>query len=81
VFKLNDTTSGARNDSSWQALVVDVITAHVWEDEKPPGVLDDAKATRLVAHIQKDGQYDDNKRALIMNIKAKAKTLSSKFTL
>jgi hypothetical protein len=78
VFELNDATSGAKNDPSWQTLFVDAISAYLLADEKTPGVVDDQEAKWLLAHIEKDGEYDQNEKALIMNLKAKAKSLSPK---
>lgn len=78
VFDLNDATSGHKNDPSWQALFVDAITAFLLADEKTPGVVDDDEAAWLLAHIEKDGEYDDNEKALIKNLKAKAKSMSAK---
>jgi len=74
VFELNDATSGAKNDPSWQTLFVDAISAYLLAD----GVVDDKEAKWLLAHIEKDGEYDQNEKALIMNLKAKAKSLSPK---
>jgi hypothetical protein len=78
VFDLNDATSGAKNDPSWQGLFVDAITAFLLADEKTPGVVDDDEAAWLISHIEKDGEFDDNEKALIKNLKAKAKSLSPK---
>lgn len=78
VFELNDGTSGAQNDPSWQALFVDAISAYLLQDEKTPGVIDDDEAAWLLAHIEKDGEYDDNEKALVKNIKAKAKSVPAK---
>ena len=80
VFDLNDATSGAKNHSSWQALFVDAISAYLLEDEKTPGVVDDDEAAWLLSHIEKDGEYDDNEKALVKNLKAKAKSISAKLT-
>jgi hypothetical protein len=80
VFELNDATSGAKNDPSWQVLFVDAVTAFLLEDEKTPGVVDDDEAAWLLAHIEKDGEYDANEKALVKNLKAKAKSISAKLT-
>lgn len=80
VFELNDATSGAMNDPSWQVLFVDVISTYLLADEQSPGVVDDEEAAWLLAHIEKDGEYDDNEKALVRNLKAKAKSLSAKLT-
>ena len=74
VFELNDGTSGAKNDPSWQTLFVDAISAYLLAD----GGVDDRGAAWLLAHIENGGEYDQNEKALIMKLKAKAKSLSPK---
>lgn len=78
LFELNDATSGAKNDASWQALFVDAISSHLLDDKTSPGEIDDAEADWLIARIEKDGTYDDNEKALLKNIKIKAKKVSAK---
>ena len=78
VFELNDATSGTKNDPSWQSLFVDAITSYLLDDKNSPGAIDDAEADWLISHIEKDGTYDDNEKALLKNIKAKAKKISPK---
>jgi len=78
LFELNDATSGAKNDASWQALFVDAISSHLLDDKNSPGEIDDDEANWLISHIEKDGEYDENEKALIKNIKAKAKKISEK---
>lgn len=78
MFELNDATSGAKNDPSWQTLFVDALTSYLLEDAKSPGEIDDDEADWLIAHIEKDGTYDDHEKALLANIKAKAKKMSAK---
>ena len=46
-----------------------------------PDEIDDAEAVWLVAHIVKDGEYDENEKALVKNIKAKAKKVSPKLKI
>ena len=81
LFELNDATSGAANDPSWQALFVEALSDYLLKDEVSPGEIDDEEAEWLVSHIEKDGEYDDNEKALITNIKAKAKVISPKMTI
>jgi hypothetical protein len=78
LFELNDATSGANNDPSWQILFVEALTSHLLEDLTSPGEIDDSEADWLIAHIVKDSVFDENEKALIQNIKAKAKKLSPK---
>lgn len=78
LFDLNDATSGAKNDPSWQALFVEAISSHLLDDKTSPGEIDDAEADWLIAHVEKDGTYDDNEKALLNNLKAKAKKVSAK---
>lgn len=80
-FELNDATSGAANDPSWQALFVEAISDFLLKDVKTPGEIDDDEAEWLVAHIIKDGQLDENEKALVKNLKAKAKKISPKLTI
>ncbi len=81
IFDLNDATSGKNNHPSWKELFVEAITKYVLDDETSPGEMDDEEAIYLVNKIQKDGKIDDIEKALIDNIKAKAKSISTKFTL
>jgi hypothetical protein len=76
LFDLNDATSGAKNDPSWQALFVEALTAHLLEDKTSPGEIDNAEADWLIARIVKDGVFDDNEKALIQNLKMEAKKIS-----
>ncbi len=78
LFELNDATSGKANDSTWQAFFVEAVTDHLLEDEVSPGEVDAAEADWLIGHIEKDGVYDENEKALIQNLKAKAKTMAPK---
>jgi hypothetical protein len=80
LFDLNDATSGANNDPSWQALFVEALTAHLLEDKSSPGEIDDSEAEWLIARIVKDGVFDANEKALIQNLKMKAKKISMKLT-
>jgi hypothetical protein len=80
MFDLNDATQCSKNHPSFQALFVDAISAYLLEDEKTPGVVDDDEAAWLLSHIEKDGEYDSNEKALVQNLKAKAKSLSAKLT-
>ena len=85
LFDLNDATSGKANHSSWKPLFVEAISAHLLEDAASPGQVDQAEADWLLTRIEKDGTYDDNEKALLRRIKAKATSvagnLKSKFDL
>ena len=78
LFELNDAVSGKGNDPSWKGLFVEALTKHVLEDEVSPGEVDDDEAEYLVSKIQADGKVDDIEKALLENIKDKAKSISSK---
>ena len=73
LFELNDAVSGKDNAPEWKNLFVDAITAFVLEDEVSPNEIDDDEAEYLYDQIKGDGQVDDIERALLENIKAKAK--------
>jgi len=81
LFALNDAVSGKKNVPAWKKLFVEAITRCVLEDEKSPGVVDDAEAKYLVSKIRSDGQVDDVEKALIANIRKKAKSVSNKLKL
>jgi hypothetical protein len=78
LFELNDATSGKANDPSWKDLFVEAISSHVLEDEVSPGAIDEAEADWLVGKIEADGVTDENEKALLQNIKAKATSVASK---
>jgi uncharacterized tellurite resistance protein B-like protein len=73
LFELNDAVSGKANHSSWETLFVEAISAFLLEDEKSPGEIDMDEAKWLLSHIQVDGQIDKIERALLENLKNKAK--------
>ncbi|MDR0982438.1 MAG: TerB family tellurite resistance protein [Culturomica sp.] len=75
LFDLNDVVSGKDNDASWETLFVDAITSFLLEDETSPGEIDNEEAKWLLAKIQGDGEVDGIERALLNNLKAKAKSL------
>jgi len=78
LFELNDATSGAANDPSWDALFVEAICDFLLKDEISPGEVDDNEAEWLLARIVKDGVFDANEKALIAALKAQAKSLPTK---
>ena len=78
LFELNDAVSGTENAPEWKDLFVDAITAFVLEDEVSPNEIDEDEAEYLYNQIKGDGQVDDIERALLENIKAKAKSFPAK---
>ncbi|MDR1055212.1 MAG: TerB family tellurite resistance protein [Prevotellaceae bacterium] len=81
VFELNDAVSGKNNDASWQTLFVDAISSYLLEDEISPGEIDDEEANWLLAKIQGDGNLDATEKALLANLKAKAKNFPAMLNL
>ena len=73
LFELNDAVTGKDNAPEWKELFIDAITAYVLEDEMSPDVIDEDEVNYLYEQINGDGQIDDTERALLENIKAKAK--------
>ncbi|MDR1672544.1 MAG: TerB family tellurite resistance protein [Bacteroidales bacterium] len=73
LFELNDAVSGKDNHPSWETLFVEAITGFLLEDEQSPGEIDEEEAQWLSAKIQGDGQLDKTEKALLDNLKAKAK--------
>jgi len=81
LFELNDAVSGKKNSPAWKKFFVQAITEHVLGDETSPGVVDAAEAKYLVSRIQADGGVDDVEKALVANIRKKAKSVSAELTL
>ncbi len=75
LFELNDAVSGKDNHPSWEALLIEAITGYLLEDEASPGEIDEEEAKWLLSKIQGDGQLDKTERALLDNLKKKAKVL------
>ena len=78
LFELKDAVTGKDNAHEWKELFIDAITAYVLEDEMSPDVIDEDEADYLYEQINGDGQIDDTERALLENIKAKAKNFPEK---
>lgn len=78
LFELNSAVTGKDNAPEWKELFIDAITAYVLEDEMSPDVIDEDEADYLYEQINGDGQIDDTERALLENIKAKAKNFPEK---
>ena len=81
LFDINDAVSGKANDPSWKDFFVEAISKHVLEDEVSPGEIDDDEAAYLMQKIQADGQVDDIEKALLENIRAKARSVSDQLTV
>lgn len=77
LFNINDAVSGKANDASWQALFVQAISDHVLLDDDSPGEIDEDESNWLVKRIEGDGKLDDCEKALLANLKQKAKSLAS----
>lgn len=78
LFELNDAVSGKDNAPEWKDLFVDAITAFVLEDLVSPNEIDSDEADYLYKQIKSNGLVDDIERALLENIKAKAKNFPDK---
>jgi uncharacterized membrane protein YebE (DUF533 family) len=74
LFDLNNAVSGKNNHPAWGTFFVEAVTGFLLEDEASPGEIDDDEAKWLLAKIQGDGQLDKTEKALLDNLKAKAKT-------
>jgi len=81
LFELNDAVSGKDNHPSWETLFIEAITGFLLEDEASPGEIDDEEAKWLLAKIQGDGQLDGTEKALLDNLKAKAKSFPAMLDL
>jgi len=81
LFALNDAVSGKKNTPLWKKLFVEAITKFVLDDEESPGIVDDAEARYLMSRIGADGQVDAVERALVANIRRKARAVSGKLKL
>jgi len=76
LFELNDAVSGKKNDASWKTFMIEAITSHVLDDETSPGEIDDKEAKWLISKVEGDGKIDEIEKALLVNIKKKAKKVS-----
>lgn len=78
LFDLNDAVSGKANNNGWQSLFVKAISAFVLEDDKSPNEIDADEAEFLYQRIQGDNQIDAVEKALLLNLKDKAKVFPDK---
>jgi len=74
LFELNDAVSGKANHSSWETLFVEAISSYLLEDEISPNEIDEEEAKWLLSKIQGDGKLDKTEKALLENLKKKAKS-------
>jgi uncharacterized membrane protein YebE (DUF533 family) len=81
LFELNDAVSGKANDAGWSALFVEAITSFLLDDEDSPNQIDEQEAQWLLAKLQGDGQLDATERALLNNLKSKAKNFPASLNI
>jgi hypothetical protein len=74
LFELNNAVSGKKNHPAWEIFFIEAITSFLLEDEVTPGKIDDEEAKWLLVKIQGDGKLDGTEKALLDNLKKKAKT-------
>jgi hypothetical protein len=75
LFELNDAVSGKFNVSLWEVFFVEVVTEFLLENGALPGEINDEEAEWLLSKVRGDKQLDKAERALIKNVKEKAKKL------
>jgi uncharacterized membrane protein YebE (DUF533 family) len=73
LFELNDAVSGKANSPEWTEFFVEAISSYLLDDQNSPNEIDDEEAEWLRSKIEGDGKLDDTERALIDNLKKKAK--------
>ena len=69
LFELNDAVSGKDNAPEWQEFFVEAISDNILAD----GEIDEEEVKMLSEKISGDGQVDETEKALLLNLKAKAK--------
>ncbi|MDR1172092.1 MAG: TerB family tellurite resistance protein [Bacteroidales bacterium] len=74
LFDLNDAVSGKDNCKEWKELFVNAISSFLLDDENSPGEIDEDEAKWLLTKIQGDGNIDELEKALLQNLKNKAKS-------
>jgi hypothetical protein len=72
LFDLNDRTAGQANALAWTGLFVKAIAMHVLFAGDSPDRVDEAEAAWLIARIERDGQLDENERALLAYLRKEA---------
>ena len=69
LFELNDAVSGKDNAPEWQEFFVEGVSDNILAD----GEIDEEEVKMLSEKISGDGQVDETEKALLLNLKAKAK--------
>lgn len=77
LFELNDATSGKENSPEWKNIFVEGISDYVLGDDNSPNEIDEEEAKYLLEKMEGDGQYDENEKALLTNLKLKASKIDS----
>lgn len=73
LFELNDAVSGKNNAPAWKEFFVQAISDFLLKDEVSPNEIDQDEASWLIDKIGADGKVDEIERALLENLKEKAK--------
>lgn len=76
AFAINNAVSGAANSPEWERVFVRVVTDYVLQDDITPGVVDDDEAAYLIENIEGDDTVDPIERALLVNIRDQATSIS-----
>jgi len=72
LFEVNTACSeNPENAPEWETFFVDAVSSHILAD----GNVDEEEATYLIGKIEGDGKVDKAERALLANLKAKAKSI------
>lgn len=74
LFALNDAVSGKDNDASWTDFFVQSISDFLLKDGLSPNEIDESEAAWLLEMIGTDGKVDGVEKALLVNLKANAKS-------
>lgn len=69
LFEINTATSGAANCPSFKTFFVEAVSSNILGD----GSVDEDEAVYLADKLLADGEVDDNEKALLTELKAKAK--------
>lgn len=78
LFDLSEITFGRENDLGWDELFVKAVAGHVLENGQYPGEISNSDAEWLIGRIEAPGKIDDNGKALLRDIRVKAKRIPSR---
>ncbi|MCP4104246.1 MAG: hypothetical protein GY749_01700 [Desulfobacteraceae bacterium] len=78
LFDLFEITSGKANDSGWDEVFVKAIASHVLENDQHLGEISNSDAEWLIERIEGAGNIDNNGKALLRDIKVKAKKIPNR---